>query len=112
LVSGVLQRDPDVVESLVQLFSGGWRFTDAADNVELYDVNGKLTSITTRSGLVQTLGSDGNGRLATVTDSHGRQPCSATTPAIGCKRSPFVHDLARSSLGLAAPLVQAPQKEA
>jgi RHS repeat-associated protein len=75
--SGVLVKDADVVEALVQLFNGGqpngWRFTDAQDTVELYDVSGKLTSLTTRSGLTQTLTYDTNGRLATVTDHHGRQ---------------------------------------
>ena len=77
LNSGVVQKDSDVSAKLVQLFSSGspngWRFTDANDNVEVYDVNGRLTSITTRSGETQSLAYDASSRLSTVTDPYGHQ---------------------------------------
>jgi YD repeat-containing protein len=51
---------PDIVEKLVELKDGGgstigWQLTSAKnDEVETYDVEGKLTSIKQRSGLVTT----------------------------------------------------------
>ena len=58
--------DADIVGSLVQLFApvvppatvgaaAGWRYTNENDEVETYDVAGKLLTITNRAGLVQTL---------------------------------------------------------
>ncbi len=58
--------DADVVGSLVQLFApvvppatvgaaAGWRYTNENDEVETYDVAGKLISLTNKAGLVQTL---------------------------------------------------------
>ncbi len=79
LVSGLWVTDGDIRDSLIQLTDGmgvttGWRFTLVnADETELYNAAGMLTSITDRLGLTQTLIYDSNGRLATVTDSFGRQ---------------------------------------
>lgn len=99
--------DADVVGSLVQIFApvvppatvgaaAGWRYTNENDEVETYDVAGKLLSLTNKAGLVQTLSySDGTavapnggyvlsatglatatvlpaGRLIRVTDPAGR----------------------------------------
>ena len=44
-----------------------------ADNVETYDTTGKLLSITSRAGVVQTMSYDGSGRLSSVTDNFGHQ---------------------------------------
>ena len=49
----------------------GFTLIDGSDAVEQYDVTGRLMSVTTRSGVVQTLVYDGSGRLASVTDSFG-----------------------------------------
>ena len=70
--------DADIVDRLVRLTDGGgtptgWTYTSTDDEVEEYDANGRLISITHRTGLKQTLGYDGNGRLASVTDPFGRQ---------------------------------------
>jgi YD repeat-containing protein len=57
----------------LQLSASGSGFTivDENDNVESYDVSGKLTSVASRSGVVQTMSYDGTGRLTGVTDSFG-----------------------------------------
>ena len=61
----------------------GWRYTTPEDDVELYDANGNLQSITSRSGVAQTLTySDGtagpNGGY--VVDANGN-PTTAILPA-------------------------------
>lgn len=62
VISGVAQpRDAEVIDKLELLYDAtaaltGFRFTNSADDsVELFDAAGKLLSITSRSGLVQTL---------------------------------------------------------
>jgi RHS repeat-associated protein len=69
--------DPDVNSKLERLTTAGvptgWRYTDEENTVELYNAAGRLTSITTRSGLAQTLAYDVAGNLASVTDSFGKQ---------------------------------------
>jgi RHS repeat-associated protein len=51
----------------------GWRLYDAkTEDVELYNAQGKLASITSRKGIVQTLTYDTNGLLTQVVDSFGR----------------------------------------
>lgn len=70
--------DTDVVDKLEQLFDlggapVGWRYTSAPnDEIELYDNDGRLLSISNRSGLTQTIAYDTIGRIATITDSFGR----------------------------------------
>ena len=69
--------DADVLLKLERLFSGGqptgWRLTLAdEDQVEDYDVNGKLLKVRSRIGLEQTMTYDTQGRLSTVTDPFGR----------------------------------------
>lgn len=67
----------DVVSRLVQTTDtggnpSGWKLVTGDDTVEIYDLNGRLLSITTRAGLSQTLSYDAAGRLSQVTDPAGR----------------------------------------
>lgn len=68
--------DPDVRERLAATASG-WQITTPNDDVENYDTDGRLTAITSRSGLVQTLsyvdtsGHPSN-QVQRVTDPQGR----------------------------------------
>jgi YD repeat-containing protein len=55
----------------LQQTSSGYRLTDANDNIEVYDGTGRLLSVTSRAGVVQTLSYDGSGRLSAVTDTFG-----------------------------------------
>lgn len=55
----------------LQQIVGGFELTDAADNLETYDSNGRLLSIRSRAGVMQTLSYDGAGRLFNVVDSFG-----------------------------------------
>ncbi|QQS12097.1 MAG: RHS repeat protein [Rhodospirillales bacterium] len=58
---------------LTPLGGGGYTYVDAEGTTEAFDAGGRLTSITTREGYVQTLAYDaGTGRLTTVTDNQGR----------------------------------------
>ncbi len=66
----------------------GWKYYEAAtENTEQYGATGRLQSITTRTGVVQTLAYNGAGQLTTVTDSYGRTlsftyfPANAATGA-------------------------------
>jgi RHS repeat-associated protein len=49
----------------------GYTLTDDDDAVEHYDTDGKLISVSSRAGVVQTLTYGATGRLATVTNSFG-----------------------------------------
>jgi YD repeat-containing protein len=49
----------------------GFTLTDDEDNVETYNSSGVLQTITSRTGVVQTMSYEANGRLSTVTDSFG-----------------------------------------
>jgi YD repeat-containing protein len=52
----------------------GYSYFSASDNeVESYDINGRLTAITNRVNVRQTLGYDQYGNLISVTDSFGRK---------------------------------------
>jgi len=57
----------------LQQTGSGYTLTDADDTVEAYDTSGRLMSITSRAGVVQTMSYDTSGRLSTVTDSFGHQ---------------------------------------
>lgn len=67
--------DADVTDRLVELGTGGvttgWTYTTSDDSQESYDANGRLTSITDRSGLTQTLTYSGT-QLQSVSDAFGR----------------------------------------
>ncbi|MBX3664871.1 MAG: RHS repeat protein [Burkholderiales bacterium] len=74
----VWAADADITDRLEQLLDTGgnpvgWRYTvSSGDLAEIYDIDGKLASITSREGLTQALTYDGIARLTTVTDSFGR----------------------------------------
>jgi RHS repeat-associated protein len=63
---------PHVADTLTHQPDGTWRYLSAEDDTETYSAAGKLTAITNRAGLTQTLSYDINGRLSQVTDSFGR----------------------------------------
>jgi YD repeat-containing protein len=82
------RADADILDRLEELknsanFSVGWRYTTADQSVETYNANGKLVSITDRTGLTQTLAyssastpitvAPAAGLLLRVTDSFGHQ---------------------------------------
>lgn len=69
--SGAWVGDPDVKDRLTALPGGGWLLNVADDSTEQYSAAGRLTTITTRSGLVTTLAYDGNRRLIRVTGPFG-----------------------------------------
>ncbi|HEX7634190.1 MAG TPA: DUF6531 domain-containing protein, partial [Noviherbaspirillum sp.] len=77
LLNGKWTADADVADQLVQLTDStgkitGWQYTASPnDEVETYDANGRLLSITNRAGLTQTLAYDQQGRLNSVTDGFG-----------------------------------------
>jgi YD repeat-containing protein len=70
-VSGSSISAPPSIRLKLQQSGGGYTLTDVNDNVEAYNTNGKLTSVTSRAGVVQTIGYDSSGRLSNVTDSFG-----------------------------------------
>jgi YD repeat-containing protein len=64
-----------VSDRLLQSSDGSrWLYTNASgDEIETYDVAGKLLSIANRAGLAQRLSYDGRNRLVAVSDPFGRQ---------------------------------------
>jgi YD repeat-containing protein len=64
---------PPSIGLKLQQTSSGYTLTDGSDNVETYDANGKLLSVTSPAGVVQTMTYDSSGRLGTVTDSFGHR---------------------------------------
>jgi YD repeat-containing protein len=62
---------PPAIGLRLQQTGNGYTVTDESDNVETYDANGTLLSVTGRAGVVQTMSYDGSGRLSSVTDSFG-----------------------------------------
>jgi YD repeat-containing protein len=87
LTNGQWSTDADIIDKLIRLTDAtntptGWQYTTTDDEVEIYDVAGKLTSIRNRAGLTQTLAyshattppavAPTAGLLLSVTDSFGR----------------------------------------
>jgi RHS repeat-associated protein len=76
-VGNIAEYPTDVVERLTAVYEAsnhtGWKLKLSDDSVEIYDLDGRLLSISTRAGLTQTLSYDSSHRLSTVTDSFGRQ---------------------------------------
>lgn len=71
LVQGSAIVAPPSVRLRLGAVSGGYALEDEADNVESYDSSGRLLSVSTRGGIVHTMGYDAAQRLSTVTDSFG-----------------------------------------
>ena len=61
---------PSVSLRLVQTGSG-YTLTDDSDNVESYNANGQLLSVTSRTGVAETVSYNGAGQLSGVVDSFG-----------------------------------------
>ena len=66
----ILNRN-GAADRLVSNSNGGWTVTLANSNVEQYDANGNLTSLTTRSGIVTTISYGSNGLMSQISDSFG-----------------------------------------
>jgi len=64
---------PPTIGLKLQQTSSSYTLTDDSDNVESYDANGKLLSVTSHAGVVQTMSYDSSGRLSGVTDSFGHR---------------------------------------
>jgi YD repeat-containing protein len=78
--NGVWKSDADVTDKLEAVetdLSGNvtkWRYTGPTDEIEIYDQDGKLLSITNRSGMSQTVTYQPNSSLiAAVVDSQARR---------------------------------------
>jgi RHS repeat-associated protein len=70
--SGVWQADPDVTSRLTDVVNSanlqtGWKLTTPEDNVELYTLEGRLTSITNRAGQITKLEYNASNQLSIVT---------------------------------------------
>lgn len=75
LLQGAWERDPDVMLALQRAtVSSGerWSVRNERDEIELYDLAGRLLSMTNRAGLTQTLSYDAGGRLVRVQDHFSR----------------------------------------
>ncbi len=70
--SGAVVNPPGLNLKL-QKTTSGFTVTDSNDNIEQYDANGRLLSVTSRSGVVQTMNYDTSGLLSNVNDSFGHQ---------------------------------------
>ena len=65
------QSDSDINSRLIKV-SNGWQYTTGQDEIEIYNTNGQLTSVTDRAGLSQNLSYNAQGYLTTVTNAFGR----------------------------------------
>jgi RHS repeat-associated protein len=70
--------DGELEERLVVVLNGsgvfiGWRYITADDDQELYDTNGRLVSIQSRTGVTQTLTYGANSRVESVEDDFGHE---------------------------------------
>ncbi len=73
VLSGSTIAPPPGISLQLTQTASGFTVTDSNDNVEQHYTNGKLLSITSRSGVVQTMHYDTFGRLNNVSDSFGHQ---------------------------------------
>jgi YD repeat-containing protein len=64
---------PPSINLKLQQTSSGYTLTDANDTVETYNTNGKLLTVASRAGVVQTLSYDASDRLSGVSDTFGHQ---------------------------------------
>jgi RHS repeat-associated protein len=70
LYNGAFASQNDVDDRLEKL-AGGWKYTTSADDVELYDAEGKLISISARGGRVQTMAYSDESTPASVASEPG-----------------------------------------
>ena len=76
-VGGVYVGDADINSTLTTRVDAagqliGWLFKTPLDDIETYDLQGRLVAITNRAGIAQTLTYDADGRLDKVIDPYGR----------------------------------------
>ena len=75
LTAGAWTSDPDVVSKLSAVMNAsvqtGWKLVTAEDSTEIYFLDGRLSSITTHSGLTTTLSYDSDKNLAKATGPFG-----------------------------------------
>jgi YD repeat-containing protein len=64
---------PPGISLNLQKTAAGFTVSDSNDNIEQYDATGKLLTVTSRAGVVQTMNYDGSGHLSSVSDSFGHQ---------------------------------------
>lgn len=64
---------PPSIGLKLQVVNNGYSIMDVGDNVEVYGADGKLQSITTRSGVTKTMSYDSSGRLSGVADNFGHR---------------------------------------
>jgi YD repeat-containing protein len=72
LRNGALVAPPGITLQMQQT-SSGFTLTDPSDTVEAYDSTGRLLTVTSRAGVVQTMNYDTSARLSTVTDNFGHK---------------------------------------
>jgi YD repeat-containing protein len=72
-VNGTSITAPPSINLKLQQTASGYMLADANDTIEVYDPNGKLLTVTSRAGVVQTMSYDTLGRLSGVTDSFGHR---------------------------------------
>lgn len=91
LYNGAYIPDGDVVDSLVKMGDGTWRYTTAnGEQTEEYDTTGRLIKITDRTGVYQILAYDSCGLLRTVTDNFGRAlTLDYTTACLGIPNTAY-----------------------
>jgi RHS repeat-associated protein len=70
--SGSSINAPPGIALKLQTSGSGFTVTDESDNVEYYNADGKLQTVTSRTGVVQTIGYDTSGRPISVVDSFGQ----------------------------------------
>src|SRR5581483_11997385 len=68
---GGIINNPPGSSLRLSVTSSGFTLVDDADTVEAYDATGVLQTISSRTGIVQTLTYDSTGSLSSVTDSFG-----------------------------------------
>jgi RHS repeat-associated protein len=75
--AGVWTPQPNVTSTLSAVMNDstqtGWKLVTAADDTELYNLDGQLLSVTNRAGRVTALAYDDLHRLSTVTGPFGHQ---------------------------------------
>jgi len=99
--NGTLNSQPGNRVRLISTASG-FSVTDEEDNVEAYNAQGVLQSITTRAGVVQTLSYGTNGQLTGIADTFGNtlslgydtQGYLATTTLNGGTPVQYAYDVA------------------
>lgn len=73
---GIWQADPDITNQLIALVDAnnqqtGWQLLTSEDTKEIFTLDGRLASVTTRAGQTTTLSYDSNNRLSSVIGHFG-----------------------------------------